>query len=36
LRDFADTHSVVLLAKPFDLASVGRTVRDLLERSAPR
>jgi CheY-like chemotaxis protein len=36
LRDFADTHSVVLLAKPFDLASVGRTVRDLLERSAQR
>jgi CheY-like chemotaxis protein len=36
LRDFADTHGVVLLAKPFDLASVGRTVRDLLERSAPR
>jgi CheY-like chemotaxis protein len=36
LRDFADTHSVVLLAKPFDLASVGRTVRDLLERSPPR
>jgi two-component system NtrC family sensor kinase len=36
LRDFADTHSVVLLAKPFDLASVGRTVRDLLERSVPR
>jgi two-component system NtrC family sensor kinase len=36
LRDFADTHNVVLLAKPFDLASVGRTVRDLLERGAPR
>jgi CheY-like chemotaxis protein len=35
LRDFADTHRVVLLAKPFDLASVGRTVRELLDRSAP-
>ena len=35
LRDFADAHRVVLLAKPFDLASVGRTVRDLLERGVP-
>jgi signal transduction histidine kinase/CheY-like chemotaxis protein len=36
LRDFADAHGIVLLAKPFDLASVGRTVRDLLERTASR
>jgi CheY-like chemotaxis protein len=36
LRDFADAHGIALLAKPFDLASVGRTVRDLLERGAPR
>ena len=36
LRDFADAHGIVLLAKPFDLASVGRTVRDLLERGAGR
>jgi two-component system NtrC family sensor kinase len=34
LRDFAETNGVVLLAKPFDLASVGRTVRDLLARAA--
>jgi CheY-like chemotaxis protein len=36
LRDFADAHGAVLLAKPFDLASVGRTVRDLLERGTAR
>jgi CheY-like chemotaxis protein len=36
LRDFAEAHGVALLAKPFDLASVGRTVNELLERSAPR
>jgi CheY-like chemotaxis protein len=36
LRDFAEAHGVVLLAKPFDLASVGRTVRDVLERAARR
>lgn len=36
LRDFAEAHGVVLLAKPFDLASVGRTVRDLLARGVGR
>jgi CheY-like chemotaxis protein len=36
LRDFAEAHGIALLAKPFDLASVGRTVRDLVERRAPR
>jgi DNA-binding NtrC family response regulator len=36
LRDFAEANSIVLLAKPFDLASVGRTVRDLLARGASR
>ncbi len=36
LRAFAEAHGVALLAKPFDLASVGRTVHDLLERSATR
>ena len=36
LRDFAEVHGIVLLAKPFDLASVGRTVRDLLVRGAGR
>jgi nitrogen-specific signal transduction histidine kinase len=36
LRDFAEAHGIPLLAKPFDLESVGRTVRDLVERGAPR
>jgi CheY-like chemotaxis protein/two-component sensor histidine kinase len=36
LRDFAEAHGIALLAKPFDLASVGRTVRDLVERRTPR
>jgi CheY-like chemotaxis protein len=36
LREFAEAHGTALLAKPFDLASVGRTVRDLVERRAPR
>jgi two-component system NtrC family sensor kinase len=36
LRDFAEAQGIVLLAKPFDLASVGRTVRELLERGASR
>ena len=36
LRQFAETHGAALLAKPFDLASVGRTVRDVLARSEAR
>jgi CheY-like chemotaxis protein len=36
LRDFAEAHGIALLAKPFDLASVGRTVRGLVERRIPR
>jgi nitrogen-specific signal transduction histidine kinase/CheY-like chemotaxis protein len=32
LRDFAEVHSIGLLAKPFDLDSVGRTVRELVSR----
>jgi signal transduction histidine kinase len=36
LRDFAEAHGIPLLAKPFDLESVGRTVRDLMERRASR
>jgi two-component system NtrC family sensor kinase len=34
LREFADSHGVALLAKPFDVESVGRTVRGLLERES--
>jgi two-component system NtrC family sensor kinase len=30
LRDFAETRDIRLLAKPFDVASVGRTVEELL------
>ena len=29
LRDFAESHGVALLAKPFELETVGRTVREL-------
>jgi CheY-like chemotaxis protein len=36
LREFAETHGAALLAKPFDLASVGGTVRDVLARSGAR
>jgi signal transduction histidine kinase len=36
LREFAESHHAALLAKPFDLASVGRTVRDVLARSGAR
>jgi CheY-like chemotaxis protein len=36
LRDFAEAHGIALLAKPFDLADVGRTVRDLVDRTATR
>jgi CheY-like chemotaxis protein len=36
LRDFAETNHVALLAKPFDLASVARTVRDVLARGEVR
>jgi two-component system NtrC family sensor kinase len=32
LRDFAEAHGIGLLAKPFDLDSVGRTVRELIGR----
>ncbi len=32
LRDFAEAHGIGLLAKPFDLDSVGRTVRELVAR----
>jgi two-component system NtrC family sensor kinase len=32
LRDFAEARGIGLLAKPFDLDSVGRTVRDLVSR----
>jgi two-component system, NtrC family, sensor kinase len=32
LRDFAEAYGIGLLAKPFDLESVGRTVRDLVAR----
>ena len=31
LRDFAEAHGIGLLAKPFDLDSVERTVRDLVD-----
>jgi two-component system NtrC family sensor kinase len=33
LRDFAEAYGIGLLAKPFDLESVGRTVRELISRS---
>jgi two-component system NtrC family sensor kinase len=36
LREFAEIHRAALLAKPFDLASVGHTVRDVLARSEAR
>ena len=32
LRDFAEAYGIGLLAKPFDLDSVGRTVRELVTR----
>jgi two-component system NtrC family sensor kinase len=32
LREFAEAHGIGLLAKPFDLDSVGRTVRELVAR----
>ncbi len=32
LREFAEMHGIGLLAKPFDLDSVGRTVRAVVER----
>jgi two-component system NtrC family sensor kinase len=32
LRDFAESRGIGLLAKPFDLETVGRTLRDLVER----
>jgi two-component system NtrC family sensor kinase len=32
LRDFAESRGIGLLAKPFDLDTVGRTLRDLVER----
>jgi two-component system NtrC family sensor kinase len=32
LRDFAEAYGIGLLAKPFDLESVGRTVRELVSR----
>jgi CheY-like chemotaxis protein len=35
LRDFAEAHGIGLLAKPFDLDSVGRTVRELVARKRP-
>ena len=34
LRDFATARGVYLLAKPFDIATVGDTVRALLAASA--
>jgi two-component system NtrC family sensor kinase len=36
LRRFVEDHHAALIAKPFDLASVGRTVRDVLARSGAR
>jgi two-component system NtrC family sensor kinase len=32
LRDFAEAHGIGLMAKPFDLDTVGRTVRELVGR----
>jgi two-component system NtrC family sensor kinase len=36
LADFAEKRGVRLLAKPFDLASVGRMVREILAEAQPR
>jgi two-component system NtrC family sensor kinase len=36
LADFAEARGIRLLAKPFDLASVGRTVREILAAAQPR
>jgi nitrogen-specific signal transduction histidine kinase/ActR/RegA family two-component response regulator len=35
LRDFAEAYGIGLLAKPFDLESVGRTVRELVSSERP-
>ena len=32
LRAFADSHGILILAKPFDIANVGRTVEAILGR----
>jgi hypothetical protein len=34
LRDFAETRGLSLLAKPFDIESVGRTIRAVIDREA--
>jgi hypothetical protein len=36
LREFATSRGILLLAKPFDIATVGRTVAALLESEPVR